>query len=155
MLRLFFVFLISCFCITYSYNIFALDQMIPASAGIVDPDYNDCVFDADGSVSSISSSCYLFFNIPYSTGTYDVNSITSYYYDNSGSQRMSIYFRSHSISSTGSYSTISSTSDTSTSSSVQSKTLSFSTTDIASTSYFYYIRLVLDDGTKLLGIKIN
>ena len=142
----------------YSFSLNALTQMISASSAKIDPDYSNCIINSDGSISSDGSTCTLYLHgtgTP-SSGAWDVTSVSIYYYDNSGSQSMYAYLQRDAVSSTTtSSSTVGSTADTTTSSSVQTSTISVSTTDIASTSYFYYIKVSLNYGTRLLGVRIN
>ncbi|MBI4411088.1 MAG: hypothetical protein HY541_01220 [Deltaproteobacteria bacterium] len=123
---------------------------IPAAAGASQYTWDHCVPYSGGTISDGGSGCLLYFAIPIEAGK-TLSSVNVYYYDNSGSQSMSATLERSTLSSS-SYSALDSASDTSTSSSIQYLTLSYGSK--TSSSYAYYVKIVLYNGTQLRGIKV-
>lgn len=125
---------------------------LPGMAGTA-YDSSDCLPNPlDGSITNSGSDhCYVIFPIQIATGS-TLSSITLYYYDNSGSQYMYAYLYRSPLSSDSIATNLVSGSDTSTSASVQSKTLSYGSA--TSSSYTYFVYVILDEETELRGIKI-
>lgn len=134
-----------------SRDVYALSYYpIPAAVGIVDANgYDDCTQSSNGYVASGGSTCRLYFpvNLPSGTSFYGVE---LFYYDNSGSQSVSTYFKYKSLTSTSSATTLDSFSDTATSASIQSDWLSY--TSSLSSSYSYFVVVELNYGSRLNGI---
>lgn len=104
-----------------------------------------------GSTVAGSSSCLLTFPIPIESGK-TLSSITIYFYDSMGSQSISASLQRTTLSATSLATTLVSGSDTTTSSSAQFLTLSYGSA--TSSSYVYSLRVTLNSGTSLRGIKI-
>lgn len=123
---------------------------IPANSASYDLSADDCMFNSDGTVTSGGTSCTLYFPVPINAGE-TISSIKVYYYDNSGSQSVSVKLIKTTLASNSS-STVSSFTDTSTSSSIQYQSLSSTT---ISSSYSYMMVITLNYGSELRGIKIS
>lgn len=105
----------------------------------------------EGGIYGSSGGCTFVMPLQIETGK-TLSSVTVYYYDNSGSQSISAYLRSVSLSSTGSYTNIASFSDTTTSASIQSNTLSYGSA--LSSSYLYWLYISLNSDTEITAVKV-
>ena len=123
--------------------------VLPANTATIDEYYDSCTVNYDGTVTG-TSTCSLYFPIRIETGK-TLSTITAYYYDNSGSQSMTVYFYKETQSSDAN-TLLDYTTDISTSASIQSSSISYGSS--LSSSYAYFLMVVLGNGTELRGIKL-
>lgn len=136
--------------ISYSFKSKADSLNIAASTGVFD---GDCYSNTDGTVKSAGSSCTFIYPILFPIGetTIVIDSVSLYFYDNSGSVSITGSFVEETLSS-DSYSTIDTGSGSTTSSSVQTLSLSG---DTLSSGYAYFVIVTLNYSTRLTGIRID
>lgn len=135
-------------------NVAAATITYNAATGRTPTDY--CDGDNGGGLTNISGSmCVVYFPIALPSGS-TISSITAYYYDTSGDQYVDVDLMKRSLSN---YEVLGTTLASARDSSVglpgQIQRLTVSWTGALSSTFAYYVRVAVDDGTTLLGIKIS